>query len=252
MVASWAELCYNINMEGQTQGFARWEKPLRIGLVVVIVLAVILILVLGVIMPAVQHANQATTVEFGIAPAEATIEVNGNTYTSGVYEDFAPGTYTAEVSAEGFDSKTINFTVEEHQANTVFDFLNNPTEGLDCFLRSDTDLATLRKVNNAEVQEWLAAYDQTLTIKDQLPYTVRFEYNQPYQYYDLDGAVVNDFRPAVNEVEISDGSAMQGCDLNFCLWVNLGSVGQDVAAPPVAQAIRDLGYDPNDYYIIYR
>lgn len=239
-------------MEGQTRGFAHWEKPLRIFLVVAIVLAVILIVVFGLIIPALQKVNQPTTVEFGIAPVAATLEIDGNTYTSGVYDDFAPGVYTAEVTAEGFDSKTIEFTVEENQANTVFDFLYNPTEGFDYFLKSDTDLATLRKVDDPEVQAWLAAYDQTLTIKEQLPYTVRFEYSQPYQYYDLDGSVVMDTRPAVNEVEISDGSAMQGCDLNFCLWVNIGSVGQDVAESPVEQAIRDLGYNPDDYYIIYR
>lgn len=239
-------------MEGQNNFLLRYEKPLRIALIALIVVSILLILVFVVIIPATQKANQVTTMEFGVAPVSATIDVDGKTYNSGVYEGFAPGTYTATITATGFETKTVEFTVVEHQANTLFTYLYNPEEGFDYFLKSDTDIATLSKIDDPEVQEWLAAYNQTLTIRDQLPVDVLFEYSQPYQYTDASGNVVIDARPATNEVQISDGSAMTGCVYTFCLWVDLGSVTQEVAAPFVEEEIINLGYNPDDYYIIYQ
>ena len=123
-------------MEGQNGNFARYEKPLKIGLVVLIVISVTLIAVFGFIIPAVQGANQPTTMEFGVAPTAVTITVDGGTYTTGVYENFPVGTHTAEITAPGFESKTVEFTVVEHQANTLFTYLYNLEEGLDYFQRS--------------------------------------------------------------------------------------------------------------------
>lgn len=238
-------------MEGQNGNFARYEKPLKIGLVALIVISVALIAVFGFIIPAVQGANQPTTMEFGVAPTAATITVDGDTYTTGVYENFPVGTHTAEITAPGFESKTVEFTVVEHQANTLFTYLYNLEEGLDYFQRSEADLAILSKVDDPTVQGWLVAYNQAVSIQNELPATVRFEYNQPYQYTDIDGSLVQDSRPATVEVELTDGSAMAGCELAFCLWVDTGFVGRDLAAPFVEAQIVEMGYDPSDYYIMY-
>ena len=238
-------------MEGQSS-FLKYEKFFRIGLIAIIAIALILIIVLGIVVPAIQKANQATTVEFGIAPSSATITVNGETYSSGVYDNFAPGTYTAEITATGFESKTVNFTVVEHEANTVFAYLYNYAEGLDFFLASDVDIAILRKIDDAEVQAWLAAYDQMLSIRDQLSYEVTVEYTQTFQYSDLDGSMLTDTRLASTQVTINDGSALSNCPYAFCLQVTPNGISEDLAAPEVESAIVEMGYNPDDYYIIYQ
>ena len=238
-------------MEGQAS-FLKYEKFFRFGLITIIAVALILIIVLGIVVPAIQKANQPTTVEFGVAPYLATITVNGETYSSGVYDSFSPGTYTAEITATGFESKTINFTVVEHEANTVFAYLYNYAEGLDFFLASDVDMATLRNIDDAEVQAWLAAYDQILSIRNQLPYTATAEYTQTFQYYDLDSTAITDTRPVAIQMTINDGSSLSSCPYAFCLQVDLNGVSEDLATPAVESAITEMGYDPDDYYIIYQ
>lgn len=60
-------------MEGQNGNFARYEKPLKIGLVALIVISVALIAVFGFIIPAVQGADQPTH-DAAVASAQAWVK----------------------------------------------------------------------------------------------------------------------------------------------------------------------------------
>lgn len=72
----------------------------------IILISVASLLVLGLIILAVVligNAKKSATLEISVAPASATIKINGKPMQNGKYR-VEPGFYEAEISADGFDS----------------------------------------------------------------------------------------------------------------------------------------------------
>lgn len=202
--------------------------------IMVAVAIVITLCILGLIALFVSNnmTRPKTFLQINVAPGSALIEANGQEYHNGIYE-VEPGTYTAEISAEGFESKTQNVTIREGETGKISTYLLNKDEGMDYYFSNAGDIEILRTIDDQEVKKFLDRYDQIISIRNKMP--IDASYNVP-------GAGVS------YSQTISDGSSDPRCESAFCLLVTgYGEPNTDV----VDEVLSDLGYNMDDYDVIY-
>lgn len=95
------------------------NKGLIIGLIIGVV---VVAAVFGII-----NALRSAVVVIQVAPTNATVTIGGKSYENGSYQ-FFPGKITAIISAEGFDSKTVDLQLDVNSQNKILTYLN-PTNG---------------------------------------------------------------------------------------------------------------------------
>lgn len=195
------------------------------GVIAVCILVVIILLVSNV-------ARPKTFLQINVAPGNALIEVNGQEYHNGIYE-IAPGTYSAEISAEGFESKTQSVTVQKGETAKISTYLLNEDDGMNYYLSSAGDIEILRGIEDQEAKDFLARYDQMVSIREKFP--IDASYNVPEEGLNYSQTV-------------SDGSSRPECEMAFCLLVTgYGQPNDEV----VDDALSDAGYDMEDYQVVY-
>ena len=217
-----------MNNDNFGAALAKHYRAIIISAVVVVALCVI-----GLIVLLVSNISQPKTfLQISVAPGDALIEVNGQEYHNGIYE-VEPGTYTAEISAEGFEPKTQEVTVAEGETAEISTYLLNEDEGMDYYLSSAGDIEILRGIGDQEVQNFLARYDQMVSIAEKFP--IDASYNVPE-----DGMSYSQ--------TISDGTSRPECEMAFCLLVTgYGQPNDEV----IGEVLDGMGYNIEDYQIIY-
>lgn len=198
---------------------------------------ILLSIILIIVVPMIRQSQKATMLEITVAPTSAIIEISGKEYRNGTYA-IEPGEYEVKISRDGFDSKEQHLTIKAHELTTFRTFLIHRTEGLKYYERSAADLAALRlNVSDAEVNAFLADYDERLKIKDILP--INASYN------------LKDTNPSFGNymilIKIDDGSTNPKCQLAFCLVVT----GDERNEARVRERLAAYGFNYADYEIIY-
>lgn len=207
---------------------SRHYRGIMISVAVVIAVCVLVPIILLIS----NVAQPKTFLQINVAPGNALIDVNGQEYRNGIYE-IEPGTYSAEISAEGFEPKIQSVTVQKGETAKISTYLLNEDDGMDYYLSNAGDIEILRSVEDQEVKDFLAHYDQMISIREKFP--IDASYNVPEMGLNYSQTV-------------SDGSSRQECEMAFCLLVTgYGQPNDEV----VDGALNDAGYNIDDYQVIY-
>lgn len=106
------------------------DKLTKIYLGAGILFGIAIVLVLTVfwgIISLVEYLNKPAFLDVLVTPLDAKVEINGNEYRNAVY-GFEPGEYTATVTKEGFEPKTVNFELEKNKTTGLYLYLE-PNDG---------------------------------------------------------------------------------------------------------------------------
>ena len=105
------------------------------------------------------------------------------------------------------------------------------------FEKSAADLQVLATLDDPEVQEFMTAYNQKISIRDHFPIDATYDMSA------VNGTPGND----LYEQTITDGSQNPDCPIAFCLYVSGYRLNEDA----IRDALKSLGYNLDDYEVIY-
>ena len=239
-------MCYNKHMQdGSIVGDFFRNKWVRLILVLDIVAIIVIIAV------AIVNSLKTAVIEFNVTPINSVISVNGDSsYSNGSYR-FFPGTYEITVSREGLDPKTFILELGNNDVQTVALFLsNNGNFDFYALKENYSSFAKLAEIASAannltidhdtSAEKFIEEFENNYALFDDLPIV---DYT-PSQY-GLDYGV----RYQYDIFKIEDGRTAEECIKTLCLRITDTLVGRKY---PVESILRNLGYDPDAYQIIYQ
>ena len=150
-----AEFMASINnpQPAQTPAAAPTDTTGRKKKILIILVALLVVLFAVAIIVALFGSNNSrfkavhTGVSITVVPVRATVEIDGKNYQNGTYA-LEPGKYSAKISAEGFEPKTIDFEVSTIKLTPLMGYLL-PTSG--SYDENDYDL--LRFLSDSEATD---------------------------------------------------------------------------------------------------
>ncbi len=169
-----------------------------------------------------------------VAPTFAKVEIAGRKFSSEEIAKVEPGETTAKITADGFQPQEVNLTIAEDGENNLYAYLlPEGDEGLSWYAKNDAEGMRLTAVSDAQARiasvEYLARYPITAMLPIQVVENANEKYN--WHAYRI------------------DSGKFEGCQRDFCVRITDESGGNRERA---LQKIRDAGYNPDDYEIIYR
>lgn len=215
-----------------------------------IVLVLDFLAIVAVIGVAIYNSTKTAVVTFFVTPVDATITMGGTTCENGTYK-FRPGSYDITISHPGLDSKILHLDLQNDSSTRITTFLsatgNDGQPSFDFYeLRQNYDsyqaLASIASSNNNQTfdhdtsaEEFIAKTEKILSFYSRLP------------IIDNIYAVPN-VNTATTGISIRDALGNEKCQTIACLLVKyFGDGYQEV----VAKKIKEAGYNPSDYEIIY-
>ena len=195
-------------------------RQIIIGFVAIDIVALIIFIVL-----AIQKALKTAVVDIEITPSIAKVQIGGESFMPGAYRTY-PGKYMATISAEGFQSKTVEVDLNDASTTKIYDYLLPNDDNLNYYARNNDDFELLKQFDDEEAKKIV----DIVSIKSVLPMT-RFKYGG------LNGKS--------SETTISE---MVDCSTYFCL-IAIGDLGENNSI--VKEMIKEKGYNPEDYEIKY-
>lgn len=172
--------------------------------------------------------------EILIAPKDATIIIDNTEYKNGVY-NFYPGTYTATIKKDNFETKEISVELKSNQTTLIYNYLTGINDDFSYYEYNQEDFSTLLRVakNDEKAQKFLNDYNKYTKIRDYLPMS-----------YAENGNMTGGKSISIN---ISDGSG-QCQEKSFCIIIKDYFGGNLEKA---LSLISERGYNPSDYEIYY-
>ena len=172
--------------------------------------------------------------EILVVPTDAKIMIDGQRYENKkTYESLMVKTIHVDISMEGFDSKSFDLELKKDETTKIYTYLT----GNDAWYvehKDDEDVSIfLELINEANGEEEVKNMHEKYPILSVLPIVYEKYLNNYTQYIS--------YRIDVGEFE--------GCSSDFCLMITDISGGNRERA---LQAIRDKGFNPDDYEILYR
>lgn len=211
------------------------------ALIGIIAVSAVCIVVFAFVIPFAEHLSRPTFLSLNFAPGIATISINGTSYQSGVYSDLAPGDYTATLSAQGFKDKEVSFSLSSGETTTIYEYLEDPDEGLGYFERNNSDLQVLRNIDKPETKSFIERYDAKMTIKTILPLEVNYDIN----------SLTDNPRILYSKFTIDDGTISDDCAYAFCLRIWSLSSNNDLNYRAAKAILKDNSYNIEDYHVVF-
>ena len=175
------------------------------------------------------NVNKTATIDILVAPSNATVHIKGHTYTSGAYR-VQPGEFTAKVTADGFEAKTVTVSASENAVTKIYVYLVNTEKGMDYYAENESEssvLATIIGDNKADSSYRFA-------IIGHLPLIYKNKTN-----------LINDGESLTVVQKIND------CQKHPCLQVYNSGMSSEKVSQKTAELIRTAGFNPDDFEITY-
>lgn len=195
----------------------------RLAIIGFIVMDVLILMVLLILL--LVDGGKTAVVDVLLAPANAVVTINGESYSQGTYKTY-PGKTVATISAEGFKEKNIELDLNADNTTIIHEYLMPDENNLDYYANNNDDAELLSRIGGEDAQKML----NLISIKDVLPII-------DFQYGGLNGTS--------KEIMIDQDFK---CAQYFCLMVT-GDTGID--KKKVEELIKKKGYNPEDYSIRY-
>ena len=228
-------------LEWLVGGADKHSRKITIFLIVLIVLLIGFLAIHFVFSPLIKSLTAPTQISFNTAPASATITINGQEFSNGVYE-IEPGEYKIEIKKDGFESKTDNIIIKPHKTNVYYGYVVNKTDGMSYFEQNQTDLDVLSHIDTDEVKNFQNDYQNKLKVRDILP--IKGTYNMTEGVADARSLFVN--------YTIREGNSSKDyCKNVFCIIVESGSETNENLKLTIKKELSKNGYDIANYEIKY-
>lgn len=192
-----------------------------------------IIAILIVVLVLIYNGAKTATLEVYVAPIAAKIELNGKEYENFKSYDVIPGEYNVVISMDGMQTEEYSLVVEEDGLSRIRTFLLDNDGGFGYYQKHYDDELILETIaNTPESKEFVAKYKKVREILDDLPidYSAYSEDYSDYERYEI----IQDER--------------KDCKKMICLKIIDYTGGNDKAA---IEKIREMGYEPDDYEIVY-
>lgn len=208
------------------------QKPKATTIITISIVAFI-ILVIIIIFLAISNAKKSSTLHTIIAPSFATLTINDKNYQPNQDYKFEPGNYEVKISAAGFQEKTLTLELTHNQTTNLYQYLTPDDNDLSWYYQDPKENKLYEQVTDALASQQAAEYREKYPIVSLLPLSVVEVDKQTYtmKEYRIDVGEYND------------------CKTNFCLKITDMTGGNQEAA---YAKLRDNGYNPEDYEIIYQ
>lgn len=193
---------------------------------VVAVLIAILIIVI--------HSTKTATIDILVAPTDAVIELNGAKYDNLKSHNITPGDYHVKISMDGMQSKELDLAVKDGEMKKIWTYLLDENGEFSYYVDHPDDATILKEVADSEAKNFLEDYNKKQSILDVLPLTFSntFEENAT----------------EVVSISIRWGTGEECKEKPYCLIVR-DYTGKNTEK--ALQMIKDAGYDPDDYELIF-
>lgn len=209
------------------------KKKIRYGVFGALGLAVVIL----VATPIVRYFMKPAMVNIYILPKTAVVKIDGQEYRNGVYE-FRVGDYTGEISAEGYETRKVDFSVKAHETVEISNYLLCADGTFNCY-KGDAETIMAMKEQNVDsaeyefAREYLDAREEYERdpINNYLPYE---SYNQGFSARVISGEYREGEKAKVRvELMTCIESRTSGLRENFLAWM------------------RAKGMEAGDYEIVY-
>ena len=195
------------------------KRTFLLGLIFV---PIVVILVIVVILTTILSKNAELILL--VAPSTATLKIDGHKVASGSIK-LRAGSHTLVISGEGFEEKQIDFEIAKHETKSINAYAGNDNN-FEYYLKHDTEIDRLALVADEEAIKFINNYRESKTMLELLPIVVAKEYG-------------------AKSSTLSRGDA---CERSYCLKITDDNA--DLRKEMEAKII-ELGYDPENYEIIY-
>lgn len=188
----------------------------------------VLIFITGVLFITALSLKDTSEIELRIAPSSATVTIDGKPYENGTFR-ISTGVHTIKIEKSGFTTK--EYTFDTTKTDKIYDYLLENDGGYTWYLNHKEDALLLTSIGDYLTTLESTKYTSEYPVSTVLP-IIYAHYDEDYNY---------------TEYRI-DGGSFTGCDTDFCIKVTDTTGGNLDAAK---QKIRDAGYNPDDYQILY-
>lgn len=172
--------------------------------------------------------KDTTEIEIRIAPASATINIDGKTYQNGKFR-IPTGNHNIKIEKDGFTTKEYSF--DTATTDKLFDYLVESNGSYDWYLNHNDDALLLTSIGDYESTLKSEEYNSRYPVVKILP-IIYAHYDEEYNY---------------TEYRV-DGGSFPDCASDFCLKITDTTGGNYDSA---LQKIKDSGFNPDDYQILY-
>ena len=212
----------------------------KIALRILISFAVVAVLALSIfgVVKLIESLKSASLLIY-VAPSDATISIDGQEYTNGVYR-FYPGTITAEIRRDGFEPKTQTLELQNGRVTELFTYLTEEGGNFNWYVSHDEDLSILRQISSDDASLlFLEDYDQKLAKAEQ----IKNAPDLPYTAQDSDGNIIS-------VVYAERGNYCPYSSVKPCVIITkkIGDASYNLGL----DLLREHGYDPDYFNIIYQ
>ena len=193
-----------------------------------------IVAILVVVLVIVIHGTKTSTIDVKVAPIDAVVELNGAKYENLKSHNIAPGSYHVKISMDGMQSKEFDINAADGGLERIWTYLLDSEGGFGYYMSHPEDAVILRDVADDYAKDFLAEYNKLNSIQEVLP----LQYSNTFEE---------------NATEVVSISVRWGVDKEckekaFCLIVH-DYTGKNTEK--ALQLIRDAGFNPNDYELIY-
>lgn len=216
------------------------QKNRKEALHVLIPIVVVVVLALSIfgIVKLVEGLKSASLLIY-VAPSDATVMIDGQEYTNGTYR-FYPGTITAEISQEGFETKTETLELQNGQVTKLFAYLTEKSGDFSWYVSHDEDLSILRQISNDDLsQSFLKEYDQKIAKAEQ----IKNAPDLPYTAQDDNGNIIT-----IVYTESNNYCPRYSVKPCVIITKKIGNASYELGL----NLLREKGYDPDYFNIVYQ
>lgn len=190
------------------------------------------VLVVFIIFLAITNSRKSSTLHTIIAPSFATLTINNKTYHPNQDHRLEPGNYQVKITADGFQEKSLQIELSPNQTTNLYQYLTPNDHDISWYYQNSKEAELFSQVTDAMANQQADQYREQYPIVSLLPISVVEVDKETY---------------TMKEYRIDVGK-FTDCKTDFCLKITDMTGGNQTAA---YDKLRENGYNPDDYEIIY-
>ena len=201
------------------------------GLICANIIAIIVVIVVIIV-----HNAKTATIDINVAPADATITLNGARYDNFKQHDILPGDYHVRITMDGMQPKEYDISLENNGFARIWNYLLSEDGSFDYYLTHPDDeliLAEVAPEDDEAAQAFIDSYNKKASLIDVLPIEYA-HFTDDFAYY--------------TQYSIELDFDKEDCARVLCLLIKDNTGGNEQSA---RNKIKEYGYDPADYEITY-
>ena len=196
------------------------------------------------------NSNKNMTLSILVAPTDAKITINGKEYTNGNYQEFPASKISVTIEREGFDTKELELEGGSNKVVKIQTYLE--TQNLEKYREMGDSYRVLRLIadySDTKISNFITESNKIEEIKYKLPVWTMASFSNSEVHTTSDGFdTTENINPGIKLV---DGNQELECEKMSCIKALISGERTNKEDQAINDKIRELGYNPSDYQIIY-